>query len=204
MKHNYSDEENQFIIQNAKGISCKELTKRFNKKFNLKVSENSIKLKKSRLKVKSGLVNRFEKGHIPFNKGMKGYMKPEQYEKCKKTMFKKGHIPYNLRSIGSERKNKNCGMLVKSQEGLWMTKSRYIYEKKYGKIPKGYRVIFADRNINNFDLDNLILVTNAEAMIMSSKQLYKDDKELTKTGIIIAKVIHKANGGRKYGKQSNR
>ncbi len=203
MKHQYSDEENYFIIQNAKGISCKELTKRFNKKFKTNVSENSIKIKKSKLGVKSGIVTKFEKGQIPFNKGMKGYMKPEQYEKCKKTMFKKGHIPHNLKPVGSERKNKKCGMLVKSKEGFWTTKSRYIYEQKYGKIPDGYKIIFADRNINNFDLDNLVLVSNAEAMIMSNKQLFKENKELTKTGVIIAKVIHKANYRRKYGKQSN-
>ena len=203
MKHNYSDEENQFIIQNAKGISCKELTERFNKKFKLKISENSIKQKKSRLNVKSDIITRFEKGNTPFNKGMKGYMSPKQYERCKKTMFKKGQKPSNYKPIGSERKDKKCGAMVKSRDGYWTTKARYIYEQEYGKIPYGYKIIFADRNINNFDLDNLVLVSNAEAMIMSSKRLYKEDKELTKTGIIIAKVIHKANGGRKYGEQSN-
>jgi hypothetical protein len=203
VRHHYSNKEKQFIIENAKGISCKELTKKFNRKFRLKVSENSIKIQKSRLGVKSGIITRFEKGQIPFNKGLEGYMKPEQYEKCKKTMIKKGHVPHNIKPVGSERKNKKCGMLIKSKEGYWTTKARYIYEQEYGKIPDGYKVIFADRNINNFNLDNLVLVSNAEAMIMSNKQLFKENKELTKTGVIIAKVIHKANGGIKYGKQSN-
>ena len=33
MKYNYSEENVKFLIENVKGISHKELTKRFNEKF---------------------------------------------------------------------------------------------------------------------------------------------------------------------------
>lgn len=52
-------------------------------------------------------------GNIPFNKGKKGYMSAEQYEKCKQTMFKKGNIPANHRPIGSERVGKDGYILIK-------------------------------------------------------------------------------------------
>lgn len=57
----------------------------------------------------------------------------------------------------------------------------------------GYKVIFADRNKRNFDLDNLILVTDSEALIMNTNKLIYEDAELTKTGSLIAKVIDKTN-----------
>lgn len=198
MRHIYSDEEHQFIIDNVEGITLKELTKRFNKKFNLNVTENAIANRKNILGLRSGIVGgQFQKGHIPANKGKKGYMTPEQYEKCKATMFKKGNIPANHRPIGSERIDKRDGsILVKVKDGQlqknWMSKSRYIYEQAHGKIPAGHKVIFADGDHSNFDLDNLILVSNAEELIMNQRKLISKEAEFTKTGAVIAKVLNKA------------
>ena len=73
-----------------------------------------------------------------------------------------------------------------------MPKSRYVYEQAYGTIPKGHKVIFADGNNRNFDLDNLVLVSNAEELIMNKRKLMKEDASLTKTGALIAKVLNKA------------
>lgn len=198
MRHIYSDEEHQFIIDNVEGITLKELTKRFNEKFNLNVTENAIANRKNILGLRSGIVGgQFPKGHIPANKGKKGYMTPEQYEKCKATMFKKGNIPANHRPIGSERIDKRDGsILVKVKDGQlqknWMSKSRYIYEQAHGKIPAGHKVIFADGDHSNFDLDNLILVSNAEELIMNQRKLISKEAEFTKTGAVIAKVLNKA------------
>lgn len=124
-------------------------------------------------------------------------MTPEQYEKCKATMFKKGNIPANHRPIGSERIDKRDGsILVKVKDGQlqknWMSKSRYIYEQAHGKIPAGHKVIFADGDHSNFDLDNLILVSNAEELIMNQRKLISKEAEFTKTGAVIAKVLNKA------------
>ena len=124
-------------------------------------------------------------------------MSPEQYEKCKATMFKKGNIPANHRPIGSERiDNRDGSILIKVQDGHlqknWMSKSRYVYEQAHGKIPKGHKVIFADGNNRNFNLDNLILVSNAEEFIMNQRKLMSKNAEFTKTGAVIAKVLSKA------------
>lgn len=57
----------------------------------------------------------------------------------------------------------------------------------------GHKVIFADGNKRNFNINNLILVSNSEALIMNTNKLIYEDAELTKTGSLIAKVIDKTN-----------
>lgn len=194
----YKDEHIEFVKNNVKGITLKELTSRFNKEFNMNASESAISNLKAKYNLQSGIVGgRFEKGHVPANKGKKGYMTHEQYEKCKATMFKKGNVPANARSIGSERLDKNGYILIKMQDGHkhknWIRKHRYLYEQAHGKIPEGHKVIFADGNNRNFDLDNLILVSDAEELIMNRNKLFKQDKHLTKAGVAVAKVINKVN-----------
>ncbi len=195
MKYNYSEENVKFLIENVKGISHKELTKRFNEKFNTNLSENALANMKRKLKLTNGIDTRFKKGQASWNKGKK--MSLEQYEKCKKTMFQKGNLS-NARPIGDERIGIDGYTYIKiKQPNKWVLKHRWLYEKEKGKIPKGYNLIFADGNRQNFNLDNLILVSNAELFIMNQKGLYKQDKEFTKTGVTVAKVLDKVNKRKK-------
>lgn len=188
-RHIYSLEEEKFLIDNVKGITLKELTERFNKQFNLNLSESAIAKRKNKLGLSSGITGgQFKKGSQPWNKGIKGYMG------ANKTSFQKGNIPHNHRPVGSERITKDGYIEIKVAEpNKWKLKHRYIYEKEYGKIPEGYNVMFADRNRLNLDIDNLILVSKREDLIMNNKKLIFKDQELTKTGHLIAKVISKTN-----------
>ncbi len=203
IRHKYSKIEDQFLIDNVKGITLKELTERFNNKFNMKLSESAISNRKAKLNIQSGIVGgQFVKGQTPFNKGKKWneYMSPEGQAKSRKTTFKKGNIPQNRRPIGSERVDKDGYILIKIQDDHkkknWNTKHRYLYEQIHGKIPKGYKVIFADGNNRNFDLSNLIMVSNAEELIMNQRKLIKENAEYTKIGVNIAKLLNKAKTGR--------
>ena len=199
-RHKYTKEEDNFLIKNVKGKTLKELTNMINKEFDLNLTENSISNRKVKLGIKSGNIGgRFEKGHIPANKGKP--MKPEQYEKCKKTMFKRGNIPANRREVGSERVTKDGYLKIKIQDGQgnknWILKHRFIYEQVNGPIPKSHKVIFADGNKRNFEIDNLLLVSYSEQLIINKNNLLKSDKELTKTGVTIAKVMNKVNKRKK-------
>lgn len=189
-RHNYTEEEYQFLIDNVKGISLKELTKKFNKKFNTNVTEIAIQCQKNKLKIKSEYSpSWFKKGEEPYNKGVP--MTKEQYQKCKNTMFKKGEAPPRTHNIGDEVIDIYGYRYIKiAQPDVWVTKSRYIYEKTYGKLKKNQQVIFADGNKSNFDIDNLIAVKKSEMLIINKNGLYKKNKELTKTGVNIARLIN--------------
>lgn len=197
--HRYSEEQKKFIIDNYYGKYSKELADLFNKQFNTNITAKEIKNYRENHKLNSGLTGRFEKGHVTHNKGKKQteYMSKEAIGKTKATRFKKGNIPQNHRDIGEERISKDGYIYIKVRDGClndnWELKHRYIYKQHYGEIPNGYNVMFADKNKRNFDIDNLILVSKSEDLIMNNNKLLFSNKELTKTGHLIAKVIDKTN-----------
>lgn len=95
--------------------------------------------------------------------------------------------------VGSERDSKGYLLIKIAEPNVWIEKHRYIYEKEYGDIPKGHKIIFADGNKRNFELENLILVTDSEALLMNSNKLIFEDAELTKAGCLVAKIMDRRN-----------
>lgn len=200
MIHKWSEKEEQWLTKNVKGITLKELTKRYNKKFNMNLSESAIANRKNKLNLHSGITGgQFQKGQISWNKGKTWdeYMPKESQERSRKTTFKKGSIPPNHREIGSERLDSDGYILVKIQDGKghknWTLKHRLIWESMYGNIPSGYKIMFADGNKRNCDIKNLMLVSDAEELIMNQKKFVKDNSDLTKTGLNIARIIDRIN-----------
>ena len=96
--------------------------------------------------------------------------------------------------IGSEFVHKPTGYtFIKTKEipndkgrhnwrDYWKIKQRYIYEKEYGEIPKGYVVIFLDGNIQNFDINNLEICTNKELLHLQTLG-WAGKGELTRAGL---------------------
>ena len=186
-QHKWTDEEKEYLASIVKGSTYKEITKQMNDKFEYNFSEEQVKGMMYRNKLATGTGGYFKKGSTPWNKGLKGYMG------ANKTSFKKGTIPPNQVPIGTESITKGGYIKVKVGEpNKWKLKQRYIYEQHHGEIPNNCNVIFADKNIRNFDINNLVLVSKAEMLILNKNKLIFDDKELTKVGVNIAKVIDKA------------
>lgn len=196
-RHKWTDKEEQFLKNNVKGISLKELTQRYNKKFGMNLSESAIANRKNKLGLHNGINGgQFVKGQVPYNKGKKWseYMSKKGQENSRKTTFSKGNTPWATRPVGSERIDTEGYVYKKVAEpNKWKLKHRVIYESMYGNIPTGYKLIFADGNRQNLDIDNLVLVSPSEQLIMNRKHLFSKEGEFTKTGAIIAKVINKTN-----------
>ena len=185
-QHRWTDEEKEYLASIVKGKTYKELLELMNEKFEYEFSSQQIESALRRYNLKTGNTGQFKKYQEPWNKGLKGYMG------ANKTSFKKGTIPPNYKPVGTERFAKDGYIEVKVKDpNVWELKHRYIYEKYHGKIPNGYNVIFADKNISNFDIDNLILVSKAEMLILNKNKLIFEDKDFTKVGVNIAKLINK-------------
>lgn len=56
------------------------------------------------------------------------------------------------------------------------------------KYPRGGNVIFADGNKENFEKDNLLLVTSKEMLGLNQEKLRFNNAELTKVGLNIVKL----------------
>lgn len=127
-----------------------------------------------RLKV-SGAKNRFGKGHTPFNKGKE--IDPETYAKISKTMFSKGSMPHNAIKDGEERlrKDKNGKLYIwikPHNERKAKPKHIYLWESVHGKIPKGFNVIFKDKNQLNCTIENLECLSNKDLMMRNTIQRF--------------------------------
>lgn len=163
-----NDEYLQFLKDNVKGRSNKELTELFNKTFNTNCSETQIASYKRYYHLTSGIDMKFKKGEIRYT---------------------------TKRPVGSEGTYKGDGVIfIKVAEpDVWVRKNRYVYEQAYGKLPDGYHVIHLNGDKTDFRLENLKAIKDTETLIMGSNKLFFDDPDLTETGILIAKIINKKN-----------
>lgn len=182
-----SVEQHKFLLANVKNKTSIVLANMLNKQFGLSLTFKQIQYYLRNHNITNEVDRKFKKGCVSFNKGTKGLMQ------ANKTSFKKGHIPHNHRPVGSERINKDGYVEIKIEEPKrWKMKHVFIWEKVYGKVPKGKCLIFADGDKTNIKLENLILITRAQLAVINHNRLIKNDPELTKTGLIIADLISKS------------
>lgn len=200
-------EQDEWIKANAYGKSGRELQQMIKENFGLDFTLAQIKSYKGRHHINTGLTGYFKKGQIPFNKGKK--MPPEQYEKCKGTMFKKGRRPKNWRPVGSERINAYGYIEVKVKEpNKWMLKSRVVWEAHNGPMPKKHCIIYADGDKLNCDISNLRMIHRGTHWYMNSRDLRGESAEITDLGIELAHIVQKArqrrigNGNKSNGESS--
>jgi hypothetical protein len=96
----------------------------------------------------------------------------------------------NKSAIGTRRINsKGYAMVKVADPDVWKLKHQLVWEKANGPIPDGHVIIFADRNKSNFALKNLLPVTHAELAMMNHQRLFYDDRDATKAGRTIAKLL---------------
>lgn len=191
----YTQEQKNFVRDNV--INTEQtLVDMFNAKFGTNISISNLANLKHRLKIKSGLVGgQFVKGHIAHNKGKKwaDYMTDESQANSSKTTYKKGNIPHNHRPVGSERLSKDGYIEVKVAEpNKWKFKHRIIWEQANGEVPKGYKMAFLDGDRQNISLDNLTILPLNEQLIMNGNKLFSTNAEITRTGLLIAKLTQKS------------
>lgn len=160
-----TEEQLVYLKENVKGRTCEELARMMNKKFNTdRFKASSIKHYKRKHNLVSGVDSRFKKNQIPHNKKNNGY----------EFVDKKTGYTY-----------------IKTLNSGWQLKHRFIWERHNGKIPNGYSVAFLDQDKNNFNIDNLTLIENRDKLVAKNMKLFSSNADLTKTGLLIAKLRNK-------------
>lgn len=112
--------------------------------------------------------------------------------------FVKGQKAPNHKNIGDEFVSTDGYTYIKIAEpNAWVKKQRYVWEKENGKIYKHTSVIFLDQDKTNFDINNLIMIEDRDKLVMKNSKLFTTNAELTKSGILVAKLINKCYDKRK-------
>lgn len=183
--HFYSDDEKKFFKNYTFGHSYAEIRDAFIKKFGWNISLDKVKGCIARYNLSTGKTGRFEKGHVPFNKGKKGEYAPGS----EKGWFKKENIPATHRDVGSERINVDGYVEIKVREpSVWKLKHRIVWEKHNGPIPDGYIIILRDGNKTNTDLSNLMIIKKSTNAILNRTDLHLFKNEYKDIAVKIAEL----------------
>lgn len=196
----YSEELQAFIRDNCKGRGNRELYEMLCDQFGPVMTYPHMKAYKKNHNLSSGLDGRFEKGHVPENKGKTWdeIMSKEAQARSRKTCFRKGNVPHNHLPVGTVVKTTDGYMARKIGEPHeWEYIHRATWEKHNGPIPEGMCVTFKDGNTENCDIDNLMLISRAENARLNQQHLRYGEPELTETGLLIAKVLTAASQKRR-------
>ena len=178
----------EFIRENNKGKTAVQLQELLNRTFDRDYSVQQIKSIRGRMHLDSGLRCYFEKGHIPSNKGKKGFYAPGS----EKGWFKKGHSPHKHVEVGTEVMSTDGYLKIKTAEpNVWEFKHIMEWEKHHGKVPEGMLISFKDGDHYNCAIENLMCITRAEHAILNHQGMRSSSPEITETAHTLAKLKHK-------------
>ena len=189
-KHNvYTSEQEQFLINHAKGITRKALTDLFNAEFGTNKSVLAIKSWCNLRGIYSGNDGRFKNGNVSWQTGLSG----DEYKKH----FTDDSFKRSIKNLETKRKYDIGDTVYKSGE-LWVVvsvdcnvklenrivlKRRYVYEQAYGKIPPSHRIIQLDGDKMNCRLDNLYCIPAKYIPLINKNHWLTDSREHTLTAI---------------------
>lgn len=199
----------EYIYANYVGIGPKKMAQILNEKFGTAYTRINIKAFYANNGLSSGLKG--SEGCSPPNKGKKGLILPG----CEKTWFPTGNVPHNWLPLGTISQ-KSDGYLwkkikddPKAGRANWRQLHILVWEEANGPLPKGARLAFLDGNPENCALENIVLTDPAEIAAANGLHLRFSDPELTKAGLMVAKVtiaakrrLNKYQGGNECSKIS--
>lgn len=198
--HKWKEEELDFLWNYAPGHSHKEIMAALNENFQLELSLGQVKACLERNKIRNGRTGRFEKGHVPANRGKhSGGWEPGWY--------KKGHLPATHKPVGTvsvrnnRKRGQQCVYEKTAEPNVWKRKCVLEWERQYGPVPKGKIIIAADGNQLNTSAENLVAVTRQQHAVMNRYGIHGYDRESAEAAANVAALkLQIAEGKRRNRK----
>lgn len=164
MKRNrHTKEFEDFIKENANKYTREDLRQLVQKEYNVVISKDSFRRYLNRHKIKS--IYNIE------NNVRKVYKCP----------------------LGTERTTSEGTFVKIAQPDIWRRKTRVMYEKYHNcKLEDDDYIVFLNQDRNDFSKDNLIKSSRSEIAYLHNCNTFSNNAELTKLGILSAKLMIKA------------
>jgi len=187
----FTPEQCRFLRENYSRYTLPELTAELNRIYETAKEVSQVKCYVKNNGIVCGRDGRFQKGSIPWTAGTKGVVKPNSGN------FRKGNTPLNRKPVGSERIcSKEGFILVKVAETNPYTgfptrykhKHVHVWEQHHGPAPEGMVIAFTDGNKLNCSIENLMLVSRSELLILNMHGYKELPNELKPTIRLIAKI----------------
>lgn len=158
-RHYYTEEEKAFVAANYATMSRAEIAEA------LGLPEMSVKLFIQRNKdIRKGRPkSAFQKGGVPWNAGIKGWVR-----KAGPSDFKPKQIPHNATNyhdgmvVTKKHKDGSQYRYRRLHRGKWVASHRYNWEQMNGPIPKGHCLKCCTSDTLNDEASNWQLVTISE------------------------------------------
>jgi hypothetical protein len=139
-----------------------------------------------RYKIKSGRTGHFERGHTPFNKGLKGI----NYGGVE-TQFKKGNKPHNTTFDGAITERADGYLWIRVAENKWVQYHRYLWEQINGPLADDLIVTFKNGDKRDFRIENLEIITRRENALRNHNR--------QKASITMRELFRRERLRKKYG-----
>jgi hypothetical protein len=217
----YTEEQIEFVRENAPGRSRAEIVELFNRRFGTTINITRLKALMNHHKTSTAhgcfrvRVTPEQVDFIRENIAGRSFTEltrlfNERFGVLFSVTRMRGLAAYyKLRNgicrrceLGDERVDEGLTK-VKTGPREWRYKQVVVWEAANGPVPKGCVVFFADGNKLNFDLGNLVLASRQEMAAMMAYKYYSPDAELTKQGLALARLtllINTRKRERKGGK----
>lgn len=188
----FTKEIEDFLVENHKLYSRKELTKIVNEKFGTNYVYSQLQNYLQKHKLYSDNDGKFKKGDSR-NKGRKwdDFLTKEQQKRISQNLFKNGFTPWHKGKIGDTHFNKkgnNTYRYTLTEDG-WKPNARHVYEQYHHvKLKTNDRVIHIDGDTLNDNIDNLILCSGGEVLRFNKQFKKTNDKELNLSKILTTKI----------------
>lgn len=166
MRNRYSKEFEDFVRKNANKCTKEELRQLIQTKYKIKMSIQALRR----------------------------YINRHNIEKCI------DYKEYNAREVhkcpvGTEKTTPEGTFVKTSQPDVWRRKTRVMYEKYHNcTIDDDDYIVFLNQDRNDFSKENLMKVSKREMTYLYNGKTFSKNPNLTKLGILSARLKIKANG----------